>query len=75
MTGESVKYSIVGGSKMKFKIEMRDGTVIYANDICIYGITAKVSIWADSKEIDCICLVDVRWIWLLDPVCNICIFV
>lgn len=60
---------------MKFKIEMRDGTVIYANDICIYGLSGIVTIWAGGEEIDSRKLEDVRWIWLLDPVLNICIFV
>lgn len=60
---------------MKFKIEMRDGTVIYANDICIYGLCGRVGVWTGSEEIDSLELEDVYWIWLLDPVCNICIYV
>lgn len=60
---------------MKFKIEMRDGTVIYANDICIYRISGKVTVWAGCEEIDSLDLKDVYWIWLLDPVLNICIYV
>lgn len=54
---------------MKFKINLMDGTVIYANDICIYRpFCRRVGIWANGEEIDSIDTDRVHDIWLLFPV-------
>lgn len=61
---------------MRFKIERRDGTIIYANDICMNGgILQKVGIWTDAGEIDSMELSDILFIWALFPDHNILIFV
>lgn len=61
---------------MRFKIERRDGTIIYANDICMTGgFLQSVGIWANDEEIDRMNLSDILWIWVLDPVHDILIFV
>ena len=62
---------------MRFKIERRDGTVIYANDICINNSLCApwIGIWADDEEIDTVNLSDIDSVWLLDPVRDICILV
>lgn len=53
---------------MRFKIDRRDGTIIYANDICISGgILQKVGIWTAAAEIDSMSLDDVSLIWALFP--------
>ena len=52
---------------MKFKIVMMDGTVIYANDICMTGPLHRLGIWTDELEIDSMDLSDIRYIWVLDP--------
>jgi hypothetical protein len=63
-------------NKMKFKIERRDGTVIYANDICMNaGCLQRVTVWAGLEEIDDMSLDAVKAIWLLDPVRSILIYV
>lgn len=60
---------------MKFKIEMRDGTDIYANDICMYTGLSRVGIWSGFEQIDSIKLSDVYAIYALYPDDTITIFV
>jgi len=60
---------------MKFKIERRDGTVIYANDICINGgCLQTVAVWSGGKAIDSMDLADINFIWALYPDRDIAIF-
>lgn len=62
---------------MKFKIELLDKTIIYANDICVSGALQILGIWGLGEEIDSIDLSDIRYIWVLnryDPVGNILIY-
>lgn len=35
---------------MKFKIKMRDNTIIYANDICIFNAGERASLTTWKKE-------------------------
>lgn len=53
---------------MKFKIELVDRTVIYANDICISGALQTLGIWDAGQCIDSIDLSHIRFIWVLDPI-------
>lgn len=61
---------------MKFKIELLDKTIIYANNICISVALQSLGIWGLGQEIDSFDLSDVRYIWALnndDPASNILI--
>lgn len=60
---------------MKFKIVMRDGTIIYANDICMYAVLQRVGIWACFQEIEQIKLSAVYAIEALFPDEDVTIFV
>lgn len=63
---------------MKFKIEMKDGTVIYANDICIHGgISQELDVWNAGYAIDHFDLSNILCIWVLfsdSPFDNILIY-
>lgn len=38
---------------MRFKINLKDGTVIYVNNICFFGIgTDRLTLWSSTKDHD-----------------------